>query len=573
MTARSEMPAPSGLPAWLEGLLAETRPPGPEALRRCEAWAHGLARECAGVDAWGALASRHDQACGSARQEAGKAADLLRRRAAQGLARLGSLLLEQGLDRATDGAADGAAEGGKATATGLRLLDLALDLDPGGLGLSAARPLPEALAAMPARLPLAGLPARVQAALALAALERQDIDACLEHLQAIPDGSSLPLALAAPLGVKLAAQGLRDQGGRVAAMTGVDPARAALLPPQRAMEALYALLQTESFPQAKALFAAMDPERLSCPDHRGGYLAHLVRFGRPEQAVAMAGQMAAQPKPWGGLHLYHCFALLMLGRHDEALDALSRDGVLNGMRDQTFLYRGLALWEAGRSGEALAALEEGLAHPSCAHPQSQAVLHHQLGLVLRGQGRLEEALERLRLAAELYPENWRMWFDLALGLEQAGCADEALEAAARGGRSGQLVNNLCPLLEQALRSGGLLDEAGARRCLFHAEHYMAPWLPVRLWAMAMAAASLHALGLERERAEAARLFQAWPPAPDAGERAELCRAMAEGRAFGDAALAERLARSLRPAHPKDGPDRRWLERLFSHSRNAPGGAQ
>jgi len=537
---------PRRAPQWLEDLLAGPAVAiGPGELAKCKAWAASALWESGGMDLWAAQAANGTGADRSPELEVIPAAKLLRRRLCEGaLLRLAQRLLENAR-----------------TGEGLDFLEQALRLAPEAQ--DAAAPLARA-AELLRGMPEQALPPCVNALLARGALQNDEQEEGLRHLAAIADGAELPLAVAAPLVVMLAGRGLRAEGRRIADMMSLSPGRAALMPPLRVFEAIGALVQTESHPQARALFAAINPHRLHSIELQGEHMAYLIRFGQPERAAAMADTLAGRSQVWRELHLYHCFALMLLGRHADALNALDRDAERNGPRDQNIIYRAQILWETGALRQSVHVLDEGLDLLSNAHPHSRAMLLHQKGLAQRSLGEVDAALDNLARAEELYPDNWRTSFELALCQRYGGMADSAMETARRGAGRTLFVNNLCPFFEEVLtnaKGGGILCAQSARRCLDLAKNYSAPWLPPRLWAAITALRSLHALGLRKELAAGAGMFASWPPAAnaaDAAERARVCAALASGAVFTDPAWARRFARSCRPGMPESGFDWQML---------------
>ena len=118
-----------------------------------------------------------------------------------------------------------------------------------------------------------------------------------------------------------------------------------------------------------------------------------------------------------------------LGRLDEAEAEYQAAQRLNPAYELSYVDRARLVGRGSDEARVQAILREGLTH----RPDS-AALHHLLGLSLVREGRRAEAIDELRVAATIAPEQPRFAYTYGVALHSAGRVDEAiavLEAAHR----------------------------------------------------------------------------------------------------------------------------------------------
>ncbi len=173
-----------------------------------------------------------------------------------------------------------------------------------------------------------------------------------------------------------------------------------------------------------------------------------LKYRRPDAARALAEQVVARPAHPGSLadgERVLGLALIGLGRVDEGLthlqSAIDRAAEIPTLRLVNLTYRGDALLELGRQGDALAAHREALAGFTAATGADSsftAIVRSHLARTLLARGALDEALSELRLARDTFlthqPHSPYLAgiFETLGDIEQARGDSTAAEAALRG---------------------------------------------------------------------------------------------------------------------------------------------
>jgi tetratricopeptide (TPR) repeat protein len=153
----------------------------------------------------------------------------------------------------------------------------------------------------------------------------------------------------------------------------------------------------------------------------------------------------------------------MLGRA-YLLDRQARPAAANleralelGSQDpRTALYLGSASWELGRLDEAERRFRQALGSKSGA---AALIALQQLGRLLLFQGQPAEALDPLRRAAVLLPDDVDLQLQLAQALEGAGATDEALAAYRKAVALAPELARARYGLAQRLQRAGQRDQA------------------------------------------------------------------------------------------------------------------
>ena len=144
--------------------------------------------------------------------------------------------------------------------------------------------------------------------------------------------------------------------------------------------------------------------------------------GRIQEAERRYQQVLAKdPRHADSLHLLGVIAS-QSGRHDLAIDLISKAVGVNAMVDAYHANLGLAFQELRRLDEAIASYQRALGLKSV-FPE---VLYNNLGNALRGQGRLDEAVANLRQAIALKADYPEAHTNLGNALHQQGQLDEAM---------------------------------------------------------------------------------------------------------------------------------------------------
>ncbi len=139
-----------------------------------------------------------------------------------------------------------------------------------------------------------------------------------------------------------------------------------------------------------------------------------------------------------------------------AAASLERALELGSQDPRTALYLGSASWELGRLDEAERRFRQALASKSGA---AALIALQQLGRLLLFQGRPAEALDPLRRAAVLLPDDVDLQLQLAQALEGANKPDEALAAYRKAVALAPELARARYGLAQRLQRAGQRDEA------------------------------------------------------------------------------------------------------------------
>lgn len=121
-----------------------------------------------------------------------------------------------------------------------------------------------------------------------------------------------------------------------------------------------------------------------------------------ERAIALRPDDAAYWSSYGS-------ALIEANRYDDAIAALHRACELDPEYTTAWYNLGLVLIRCMRVDEAIAALQRTVSHPSADTINARVIL----GDILRGEGRLDEAITEYRAALKQQPHAGQAWWALA----------------------------------------------------------------------------------------------------------------------------------------------------------------
>lgn len=199
-------------------------------------------------------------------------------------------------------------------------------------------------------------------------------------------------------------------------------------------------------------------------------LAQLLEAGRQHleagrHAEAVAALEAASRLAPGSPEVQSLLGRAYLLNHQArpAADALERAVGLGSQDPRTSLYLGSASWELGRLDVAERQFRQALGSGSGA---AALIALQQLGRLLLFQGRAADALDPLRRAALLLPDDVDLQLQLAQALEGAGKPDEALAAYRKAVAMSPELARARYSLAQRLRRSGRKDEAAKEMEIF-----------------------------------------------------------------------------------------------------------
>jgi tetratricopeptide (TPR) repeat protein len=153
-----------------------------------------------------------------------------------------------------------------------------------------------------------------------------------------------------------------------------------------------------------------------------------LREGRPALALSALREAVALEEGNAVYHNALGLLLLDLKRQPEALAEFSRAVELDPTLGDAQQNLGVALAEAGRWEEAIAAYQKVL---SIAGYPTPDIAYHNLGWAEYNMGRYREAEEALRLAVRLDPQQPGYYYTLGLVLLRTGIREEAKAAFRR----------------------------------------------------------------------------------------------------------------------------------------------
>ncbi len=199
----------------------------------------------------------------------------------------------------------------------------------------------------------------------------------------------------------------------------------------------------------------LDPSLVTARAALGDLLCRAGRFG--EGIVELKAALALDPGNWPlALRLGTALASLGPERRDEAMDCFRRVIALSPGNAVAHLQLALAFWRRGDAAAAIA-----LAERATRLDAKLAAAHGALGSMLRGLGRTDEAIESLRAALAINPEDAAGCFHLGMclsamdGKAQQEGLDYLRRAIALGPRNLQARRQLAWVLSEA----GRRDEA------------------------------------------------------------------------------------------------------------------
>jgi tetratricopeptide (TPR) repeat protein len=195
----------------------------------------------------------------------------------------------------------------------------------------------------------------------------------------------------------------------------------------------------------------------------GQDLVQLLESGRQHLEAGRLPEAVASLEAAARLAPASPEVLSMLGRayllnHQArpAAASLERAVELGSLDPRTNLYLGSASWELGRLDVAERQFRQALGSKSGA---AALIALQQLGRLLLFQGRAADALDPLRRAAVLLPDDVDLQLQLAQALEGAGKADEALAAYRKAATMAPELARARYSLAQRLQRSGRRDEA------------------------------------------------------------------------------------------------------------------
>jgi tetratricopeptide (TPR) repeat protein len=176
--------------------------------------------------------------------------------------------------------------------------------------------------------------------------------------------------------------------------------------------------------------------------------------GRLQAAQQIYRQvLAAEPNQADAWHLLGVVAF-QLGKHEAAVEQISRAIALNGAVAAFHSNLGNAFQGQGKTNEAIACYRRALElDPRLAET------HNNLGNVLKEQGKLQEAVACYRRALELAPNYADAHYNLGLALHDQGRTDEATACYRRVLQFDPAHARAHNNLGNALQGQGNLDEA------------------------------------------------------------------------------------------------------------------
>jgi tetratricopeptide (TPR) repeat protein len=184
-----------------------------------------------------------------------------------------------------------------------------------------------------------------------------------------------------------------------------------------------------------------------------------LRTHRPEEALAHIDARSDSDAGSVSTLRNRALALELLGRNDEALEALGKAAELDPDDQQVTLARGILLLRSGKAAEAT----EAFRHYRQASPSEKSPSAMYFAYAILATAAAGDAPQAIRIGREgltLYPASCPVLVNLGLVLERAGEVDAAealyLRAVQRSSPPPQAHKNLGDL---AYRRG---DEAGAR---------------------------------------------------------------------------------------------------------------
>ena len=192
-------------------------------------------------------------------------------------------------------------------------------------------------------------------------------------------------------------------------------------------------------------------------------LAQLVEAGRQHLEAgrhpeAVASLEAASRLAPGSPEVQSLLGRAYLLNHQArpAAASLERAVELGSQDPRTNLYLGSASWELGRLDVAERQFRQALASGSGA---AALIALQQLGRLLLFQGRSDDALDPLRRATVLLPDDVDLQLQLAQALDGAGKPDEALSAYRKAVTMAPELARARYSLAQRLQRSGRKDEA------------------------------------------------------------------------------------------------------------------
>lgn len=184
-----------------------------------------------------------------------------------------------------------------------------------------------------------------------------------------------------------------------------------------------------------------------------------LEAGRHAEAVAVL-EAAARLAP-GAPEVQSLLGRAYLLNHQArpAADALERAVGLGSQDPRTSLYLGSASWELGRLDVAERQFRQALSLGEGGSGAAALIALQQLGRLLLFQGRAADALDPLRRATVLLPDDVDLQLQLAQALEGAGKPDEALAAYRKAVAMAPELARARYSLAQRLQRSGRKDEA------------------------------------------------------------------------------------------------------------------
>ncbi|HEX3128186.1 MAG TPA: tetratricopeptide repeat protein [Thermoanaerobaculia bacterium] len=181
-----------------------------------------------------------------------------------------------------------------------------------------------------------------------------------------------------------------------------------------------------------------------------------LEAGRYPDAVASLEAAARLAPGSPDVHSMLGRAYLLNHQARPAADALERAIELGSQDPRTNLYLGSASWELSRLDMAEQQFRQALGSGSGA---AALIALQQLGRLLLFQGRAADALDPLRRATVLLPDDVDLQLQLAQALEGAGQADEALAAYRKAAAMAPELARARYSLAQRLQRSGRKEEA------------------------------------------------------------------------------------------------------------------
>lgn len=206
---------------------------------------------------------------------------------------------------------------------------------------------------------------------------------------------------------------------------------------------LYRLLICAALPLlAQSVYAEADPAAVA------QQAQELLTAGKPALAAGLYRDLVRQFPSNAGLRVNLCIAEFQSRQYREAMADAAQALQLQPDLPAAQLFLGASRLELGDAAGAVPPLQQALA----AHPDDRNALL-LLAQALLGAARTQEALQMYQHAAELAPDNPKVWYGL-------GRSSEAVSNSAAAAQAWERLRSLPPSPEYYMHQAALLEQAG-----------------------------------------------------------------------------------------------------------------